>query len=153
MITLRANDTELSLDVTSYEFPEAPPDDWDAAWLQVAGRVSCERGRWSFSAPCITTSELPTLASWLMHVATQDDASEMLFLEPCLAFRREEVHPIGTIVVTLAHQAGPPWLLEDEPSGGYDIRIETTAEELVKAGKEALALARRFPDRRRPHVG
>lgn len=153
MITISANGTELTLDVTNYQFPDAPPDEWDATWLLVRGSASCERGQWSFHDPCMTASELTTLASWLIHVATQHESSEMSFLEPCLSFRREGVDPLGVIAITLAHEACPPWIVGDERFEGYELRIETTVEDLEMAGRKALALAERFPDRRRPHVG
>jgi hypothetical protein len=113
MIHISANGRDLLLDVAGYQFPGAPLGDWDAAWLQVKGSVSCENGRWSFLDPCMTASELTTLASWLIHVATQDESSEMAFLEPCLSFRRDEADPPGAFSVIFCSEACPPWITDD----------------------------------------
>jgi hypothetical protein len=148
MITISANGAELSLDITNYQFPTPTRHDEDAAWLRVAGRASCDQGSWSFSDPCMTSSELTTLASWLIHVATLHESSEISFLEPCLSFKRDAVDPLGTIVVTLAHEACPPWIAGEDRYDGYELRIATTVENLETAGRHALSLADRFPDRR-----
>lgn len=148
MITISANSADLSLDITNYQFPIPTRHDEDAAWLLVAGRARCDQGRWSFGDPCMTSSELTTLASWLIHVATLHESSELSFLEPCLSFSRDAADPLGTIVVTLANEACPPWIAGEDRYDGYKLRIATTVENLVNAGRQALALADRFPDRR-----
>jgi hypothetical protein len=154
MITLGASGTHLTLDVTGYQFPDAPVDEWDAAWLQVKGAVACESGRWSFQDPCMTASELTTLASWLIYVATQHESSEMGFLEPCLLFRRYESHPLGTIAVVFSHEACPPWVADDARfEGGFELRLDTSISELEAAGRQALLLADRYPDRGSRNVG
>jgi hypothetical protein len=102
----------------------------------------------------MTTSELTTLASWLIFVATQHESSEMAFLEPCLLFRRVEADPLGTIVVVFSSEACPPWVSGDARfDGGFELRIASTVSDLEAAGRQALLLADKYPDRKPRHVG
>ena len=151
MIKLSANGAELTLDVSGYQFPDAPPGDWDDNWLQIKGTVKSERGEWSFHDPCMTATELSTMASWLMHVATLHESSQMSFLEPCLELRRDEADPLGAIVVVLSHEASPPWVTGDARYGdAFQLRLATSVSDLAIAAKQALALATRYPDRSIP---
>lgn len=116
--------SRLSLTIAGYQFPGmvgSGPHDWDANWLNVAGRFELSDGRrHSFTDPCLTTWEAQSLAEWLNGVALgeinsrpdTDEPDLVFFTEPCLAFSLVEagVSHVG-LRVYLSLEAGPPFVM------------------------------------------
>jgi len=74
------NDNSLALTILGYQFPDSD-DYFDANWLVVRADVRNDDGSWSATSPCLLTSNVAELASWL-----EAPVGELEFMEPNLAF-------------------------------------------------------------------
>jgi hypothetical protein len=112
--------TWFELDVVGYQFPDAELDGWDSEWLRFAGVVSCDRGKWEFSDPCLTTFELKALADWLRSSPNEASGKAIGFIEPNLSFARAGL--AEGLVISFAQESAPPWATEQEKYGeGFSI--------------------------------
>jgi hypothetical protein len=107
--------TRFELDVMGFQFPDAKLDGWDSEWLRVTGVVTCDRGRWKFSDPCLTTFELKALADWLRSSPNETLGKAIGFTEPNLSFSNAG-RPAG-LIIAFAQECAPPWASEEEKYG------------------------------------
>jgi hypothetical protein len=152
MMRLNTSDASLTLAVERYQFPDADPKEWDAAWVVVSGAVKCPRGNWTFQDPCLTASELATLASWMRHVAPLAENDEISFMEPCLRFWCDGESPPGTLFVSFSHEACPPWS-DQRFTGGETISFSASVDDLLIAAAQLEQLSLRYPDRMSADAG
>ena len=61
--------SELKLDLTGYQFPEAENEPYDADWLNITIRVKHPRGSWTTTDPSLLTYEVERLAAWFEALA------------------------------------------------------------------------------------
>jgi sugar lactone lactonase YvrE len=86
---LRGIDAQsVELHIAGYQFPDLAAVEYDSNWLTIEGQVRHPRGRWSFRDPCLLTSEVSRLATWLDALAQgKPESDEIGFIEPNLSFR------------------------------------------------------------------
>jgi hypothetical protein len=138
---------ELELGIDGYQFPDAS-EHWDANWLLVRGRVAHPRGPWSFSDPCLTTSEVEQLAAWLDSiVAGRPSPDARYFVEPNLRFAYV-ASPVPTVEVTLAYESAPPWLTDrGDRLDGVAVTFPLSMNDLKEASRSLRHLLTEFPPR------
>jgi hypothetical protein len=134
-----ADGASVEIRPTQYQFPTASgePDDWDANWLQIRGRVRTVAGEtWEFDDPCLTTWEARTLGFWLGAAAEglvpvsepPDETFEglLFFTEPNLGFSvlalgDEEL--VLRVHLSLECVAGRPGAADDAPYELYEYSV------------------------------
>lgn len=160
MNLLAADGTRFSLSIAGYQYPGntgSGPHDWDANWLNVAGRLQLPDGRsHSFVDPCLTTWEARALADWLSKVAAgvalpAEDAGEpdLTFTEPCVAFG-VAVSSTSELAlrVYLSLEAEPPFVVAGQ-RGMFEnyIPLATSTAAVLRAATELTSELSAFPVR------
>lgn len=139
----------LEIGIAGYQFPQAT-EYWDANWLMVSGTLTHPRGAWAFVDPCLTTSELDELASWLDRVARgTPDQPCIHFMEPCLEFCCAK-EPDSAIEVRLAHECAPPWLGSEERGEDVVLRFPLAMNDPGPLARVAREFLKQFPLREFP---
>ncbi len=139
-------DTRFELDVVGYQFPDAELDGWDSEWLRVDGVVSCDRGKWTFRDPCLTTFELKALADWLRSTPTEGSGKAIGFTETNLSFARPSL--VEGLVISFAQECAPPWATEQERYGeGFSIRFPFGLNECTALALGLEKILEKFPVR------
>ena len=62
---LSADDSWLGLKILGYQFPHETHDPYDSNWLMISGNVGIKGQSWTFTDPCLLTTEAEALADWL----------------------------------------------------------------------------------------
>lgn len=143
-----SEEEEFRLEVLRYQYPEIVHDKWDSNWLIVEGQVSCHRGRWKFSDPCLCTFEIQELASWLRDVWVGRAERELGFVEPNLRFERLEAVDGPILSVAFSQESSPPWATEDERYGdGYALRFPFRLNDFAGASAALGSMLAKWPVR------
>lgn len=150
MLTFIGNgNTWFELDVVGYQFPDAELDGWDSEWLRFAGVVSCDRGKWEFSDPCLTTFELKALADWLRSSPNEASGKAIGFIEPNLSFARAGLAEV--LVISFAQESAPPWATEQEKYGeGFSIAFSIDLNNCTALAIGIEKILEQFPVRALP---
>ncbi|MFE7186135.1 hypothetical protein ACFU80_29120 [Streptomyces erythrochromogenes] len=135
-------------------------DSYDDNWLVIGGRVRTPDGRWSFREPVLLTAEGRRLSRWLraavagrIAVAQPDTeggwSPSLTFTESVLAFSLASRSDGDVVVrVHLSLEASPPWRPDIEGDMvPYDVEIELTEVELLRAANEWDRELLAYPDR------
>jgi hypothetical protein len=82
----------LTIQVTGYQFPDAPELAKRFSWHMVGGEARCGEGSWRFHWQALACDESPRVSAWLKNVADAVARQGALpgplrFLEPNLEFR------------------------------------------------------------------
>jgi hypothetical protein len=142
------NNARLELDVVGYQFPNADLDGWDSEWLIVAGAVSCDRGKWKFRDPCLTTFELQALAEWFRSLTNEGSSSDIGFTEPNLSFARTGAGTAEELVISFAQESTPPWATEQEKYGeGFSIGFPSALNDCAALAAGIDTILKQFPVR------
>jgi hypothetical protein len=94
------NDIVLHLTIPRWQFDPTGDRD-DDAWVMVQLDVRHPNGSWNALDAALMFPEAQKLVE---HLHREEDW-DLLFLEPCLGFRRRD----GLLLVTLSHELRPPW--------------------------------------------
>ncbi|MCU1614278.1 MAG: hypothetical protein JWO98_1818 [Frankiales bacterium] len=155
----------VELRPTRYQFAAAPsePDDGDANWLEIYGRVRTVAGEsWKFDDPCLTTWEAQEIGDWLRAAAggrvpvieTPTEASEELlaFTEPNLGFSlgaRDGDSLVVPVHLSLESVADRPGAGEEAPYDfyGYSVPLQVGRELLLAAAQACKEDDEPFPER------
>lgn len=140
------SEARLGLAIIGYEFPgHAKPGDLDANWLVVGACVECDLGCWSFTDPCLTTTELTSLIEWLKAFPSPTPIS---FLEPPLAFACSDDDP-RRMTVRLRGEAIRPGLVDEDSRwhDGVDVPLRVTPASVADFVNRLLRRAKTFPAR------
>jgi len=139
-------DLIFHLGVAGYQFPEAT-DPADANWLMVTVSVHHPDGDWTFTDPCLTTTELAELAAWFHLVAQGERSLPILqFMEPCLSFGiRGGESP--ELEVQLSLESSPNWATPDMREAGITLDFPVTQECAREWAQGAFRLHQLFPPR------
>ena len=150
----------LSIEVTGYQFPDAPNLARRFSWHMIGGEAVCRHGTWQFHWPALTCDESPLVSAWLTEVATSLARARTLpgpleFLEPNLAMRAIP-HDAGQarIAVLLDVEFRPPWHQQRGASrhAGDPFALSFTMgnEQLQRAAEQWDAERAAFPDHAPP---
>jgi len=135
--------------VVGYQFPDAEVDGWDSEWLRVAGVVSCDRGKWKFSDPCLTTFELKALADWLRSTPAEGSGKTIGFTEPNLSFARADLDE--GLVISFAQECAPPSATEQEKYGdGFSLTFPIELNDCTALAMGIENILEQFPVRALP---
>jgi len=141
--------TWFELDVVGYQFPDAELDGWDSEWLRVAGVVSCDRGKWKFSDPCLTTFELKALADWLLSSPNETSGKAIGFTEPNLSFAH--AGRTSGLIIAFAQESTPPWATEQEKYGeGFSLTFPIELNDCTALAMGIENILEQFPVRALP---
>ena len=145
---LEGPEATFELRVISYQFSDAD-DWWDANWLVVEIMAAVQGRRWSARDAAMLTIDVAELANWLERVGTgRDVPGEIDFAEPCLAFAIDGGGShVPTLLVTLAHGCGPPWLDGDARMVGVRLPFGIDPPALLDASASLRQQLRSFPMR------
>lgn len=159
-VLLARNEYGVELRPLRYQLSVTNGDFYDDNWLIIGGRVTTPEGNWSFSDPVLLTDEARRLARWLRAAAVgrvavaQPDAEggwspSLTFIEPVLAFSLASRSDAAmTVRVHLSLEASPPWRPDTEGDMvPYEVEVELTEAELVRAADEWDRELAAFPDR------
>ena len=121
---LRGRDGQsIELRLVGYQFPAARTP-VDATWIVVAGRVDHPRGSWTFQDPCLETTDIFSLASWLEAVARgAEDRADYGFTEPNLEFRLVGSGTDRRLRLYFELESRPPWA-PSNVAGEQDLWVE-----------------------------
>jgi hypothetical protein len=145
------NNARLEFDIVGYQFPNADLDGWDSEWLIVAGAVSCDRGKWKFRDPCLTTFELQALAEWLRSRTDKGSSTEIGFTEPNLSFARTGAGTTEELTISFAQESAPPWATEQEKYGnGFSLGFPIALNDCAAWADSIDKILERFPVRALP---
>ena len=139
--------SELKLDLTGYQFPEAENEPYDADWLNVTIRVKHPRGSWTTTDPSLLTYEVKRLAAWFEALADGRIVEpEQGFIEPNLAFGFD--HGTSKLRVYFELESRPSWAAADV-AGLEDLWLEfsVTPEMLRRAAASLRSQLESFPAR------
>jgi len=130
---LSADDSWLGLKILGYQFPHETHDPYDSNWLMISGNVGIKGQSWTFTDPCLLTTEAEALADWLATLvsgsATNEDCG---FIEPNLYFRR--ISP-DNIRISFSLESRPPWAEKDGTETDYGFEVPVTSAFLTVADK------------------
>lgn len=159
MLLNAKNGVTIELRPVGYEYLPSPDSNWwDLNWLNIAGQVSCSQGSWTFTEPCLLTTEALQIASWLEGAAdgvvkpTEANASGVIwpdpyFVEPNLALGLAAT-AVGEVVlrVFFSLESAPPWLTSRGP---YQFHLECrlSQEAIRAAARQWTEELRLFPER------
>lgn len=140
-------DRALRVVVDGYQYPGNKSQQYDNEWLMISGSVRCDGGEWTFRDPCLTSSELPYVASLLEKGVGPTDPDWEPIVEPCLHF--SWIDP-GRMRVAFRLECAPPWKVDEPvegaPSGwGYPLVFDVSAELASATAKALREAAARFP--------
>lgn len=141
----------IELDVVGYEFESMPPeepDDWDANWLLVAGRVSSSGRVWEFREPCLTTWEADDLLKFL-HRAPAAGHESIEFTEPNLSVEVVTNSPGAvTATFTFRAEAAPPRTPHRKRwAEGTPVELSVSNDALLTAADQWETQLKAFPAR------
>jgi hypothetical protein len=95
------------MSISGYQFPDIENDKWESNWLIIEGHANLNGRQWTFSDPCMLTSEALYFAGWLERAAAgEPDREEVDFCEPNLQF---SVRKDNTLRISFTHESIPPW--------------------------------------------
>lgn len=137
----------FELTVVRYQFPELT-EYWDANWLMMRGVVEHPAGSWNFVDPCMTTTELGTLARWFDSLAVPSSSrTPCIFTEPNLAFELVS-DPDPAIAVRFSFESAPSWIRDrNSRLDGVVLRFPLDANDPSRAASDLQAELKRFPVR------
>ncbi|MFT4076566.1 MAG: hypothetical protein QM647_13665 [Asticcacaulis sp.] len=111
----------LGLKIVGYQFPNEIRDAYDSNWLMVLGHAGIDGRSWSFTDPCLLTTEVEALADWLVAVASGAASSQDCgFIEPNLYFKRSSPN---TIHVSFSLESRPPWAEKGDFETEYGFEV------------------------------
>lgn len=158
--------TCFELSIAGYQFDDtgqklSPFDGFN--WLMVKGKIVRPEKSWTFLDPCLTTTELRTLAHWFKKISESPAPRVISFMEPNLRFRFDRIpikspgSPTGSPIesrisgmihviftFTRAHHPGPKHTFP-----GFDeLTFPILYNDPATIAAEMFGLASRFPPRR-----
>jgi hypothetical protein len=126
-----ADESWLGLKILGYQFPDETHDPYDSNWLMISGHVGIKGQSWTFTDPCLLTTEVESLADWLVAVASSNTASQDCgFIEPNLDFKR--IAP-DNICISFLLESRPPWAERDDFETEYGFEMPVTSALLTVA--------------------
>jgi len=140
----------LTIQVTGYQFPDAPDLAKRFSWHMVGGEAQCLEGSWRFNWQALTCDESPRVSTWLNEVAdavTRRGAPGPLrFLEPNLEFRAVAADKGRVqILVSFDLEYQPPWHMRHEAGDPFTLSIRMREEQLRQAARQWDAERSLFP--------
>ncbi|MSQ26700.1 MAG: hypothetical protein EXR51_00965 [Dehalococcoidia bacterium] len=139
----------LELEIIGYEFPSIVGDRYDANWLMIRITVVADGRSWTASHASLLTWEVHELAEWLRGVAERasDCSLDISFIEPRLAFEREQVEDMTKFSALLNYELRPPELRGSDDFDDVIIEFTPTPEELRRFADRLESGMQRFPIR------
>ncbi len=143
----------LTIQVTGYQFPDAPDLAKRFSWHMVGGEAQCQEGRWWFHWQALTCGESPRVSAWLKEVADAVTRQRALpeplrFLEPNLEFRAFAADKGRVqILVSFDLEFQPPWHKRHEAGDPYTLSFSAHEEQLRQAARQWDAERSPFPGR------
>ncbi len=112
------------------------------------GVVEHPSGSWTFLDPCMTTSELVTLARWFETIAAAPASMQRcVFTEPNLCFELV-ADPDPAIAVRFSYESAPDWIRDRHARlDGVVLRFPLSANDPLRAAGDLRADLQRFPVR------
>ena len=143
----------LTIQVTGYQFPDAPDLAERFSWHIVGGEAQCQEGSWRFHWQALTCDESPRVSAWLTEVADAVTRQRALpgplrFLEPNLEFRAFAADEGRVqILVSFDVEFQPPWHRRDGAGDPFTLSFSTHKEQLRRAARQWDAERAPFPGR------
>jgi hypothetical protein len=139
-------DTQLSIEIVSYEFPDNPANELDANWvvIVVSGRVSW--GAWQATKAALLTWEIEDLIQWCRGNYCTEPLTQ--FIEPALQFFAIDIDTRRLhLQVTLSRELLPPWH-RDAP---LVLDLVVSGQELLDFADDLEEQLAKFPYRHPAH--
>lgn len=143
----------LTIQVTGYQFPDAPDPAKRFSWHMVGGEVQCQDGSWRFHWQALTCAESPRVSAWLTDVADAVTRQRALpgplrFLEPNLEFRAFAADEGRVqVLVSFDLEFQPPWHQRHGAADPFTLSFTAHEEHLRQAARQWDAERAPFPDR------
>ena len=143
----------LTIQVTGYQFPDAPELAKRFSWHMVGGEARCGEGSWRFHWQALACDESPRVSAWLRSVADAVARQGALpgplrFLEPNLEFRALAAYKGGVqFLVSFDLEFQPPWHKRHGAGEPYTLSFTMHEEHLRNAARQWDAERAPFPDR------
>jgi hypothetical protein len=137
----------FGMSILRYQFPQnRKPGDTDSNWLMVQGEVRRRDDSWTFADPCLLTSELQELITWLEQPAQAK--SSIWFMEPLLRFEWQ-FDAADMLTLQLRAEAIPERVLTGRARWDEGIALElAVSRQQIQTFAAGLADdLRRFPPR------
>jgi hypothetical protein len=143
----------LTIQVTGYQFPDAPDLAKRFSWHMVGGEAQCQDGSWRFHWQALTCDESPRVSAWLAEAADAVTRQRALpgplrFLEPNLEFQAFAADK-GTvqILVSFNLEFQPPWHKRHGTGDPFTLPLTMNEADLRQAAAQWDAERAPFPDR------
>jgi hypothetical protein len=143
----------LTIQVTGYQFPDAPDLSKRLSWHMVGGQAECREGSWRFHWQALTRGESPQVSSWLMQVVDAVTRQRALprrlrFIEPNLEFRaRTADEGRVQILVSFDLEFQPPWHKRHGAGDPFTLSFSTHGDQLRQAARQWDVELAAFPGR------
>lgn len=152
------DETSVGVSIADYEFEETDGLDVDRAnWLKVRLDISSATGHGWCKTPCLTTSEVKALITWLrvladLEIPNADVKKYMLFREPNIQFelesRSKEI--VSLLVVFNLEQPGE-WTRSDQSNShrtwSGKLQLTVLREQVVRAADDLEQQSLNYPPR------
>lgn len=144
----------LTIQVTGYQFPDAPDPAKRFSWHMIGGEARCQDGAWRFHWQALTCDESPRVSVWLAEVAdavTRQPAlpGPLRFVEPNLelqAFAADKGRV--QILVSFDLEFQPPWHERHWAGDPFTLSFTMSEADLRQAATQWDAERAPFPHRR-----
>jgi hypothetical protein len=146
-----AGPNRLTIQVTGYQFPDAPDLVKRFSWHMVGGQAQCQEGSWRFHWQALTCGESPQVSTWLTGVADAVTRPRLLpgplrFLEPNLQFRACAAGDSRVeILVGFDLEFQPPWHERHEAGKPFTLPFTMREADLRQASRQWNAERAPFP--------
>jgi hypothetical protein len=143
--------SRLTIQVTGYQFPDAPDLAKRFSWHMVGGEVQCQAGSWRFHWQALACDESPRVSAWLTEAAdaaTRQRArpGPLRFLEPNLEFRALAAGTRSVqVLVSFDLEFQPPWHKRHRAGDPFTLSFAMRDEHLRQAARQWDAECIPFP--------
>jgi hypothetical protein len=143
----------LAVQVSGYQFPDAPNPALRYSWHMVSGQAVCDQGSWEFRWQALTCDESPRVSKWLTTAADslrdQRTVPRALdFTEPNLQFAAGVI-AAGKLIIEVRFdlEFRPPWHRRGRGAGNpFSLTFAASEQHLREAASQWDAERAPLPD-------